>query len=81
MLGETKFSSRKVKADSLVREAARDLRYYVSLPCEPEKGWEYDFGFGVAYAGGGEGRRIANLLTSNWGESRFVVACFRGPSS
>jgi hypothetical protein len=77
MLGETKFDPRRSKSGPLLREIVHDLKYYVSLPCEPEKGWDYDFGFGIVYAAGGEGLRLPTLVTDHWSEHRFMVACFQ----
>ena len=76
MLGETKFKGDASNISPLIREVKRDLKYYVGLPSEPEKKWDYDFGFGIAYAGGGAGPRKSYLLTDDWNEHRFVIACF-----
>jgi hypothetical protein len=76
LLGETKFSRRVASATSLVLSVESDLRYYMSLPSEPEKGWHYDYGFGIAYAAGGAGPRKSTLYTQHWAEYRFVVASF-----
>ena len=51
-----------------------DIDYYVSLPCGPEKNWDYDFGFAIAYATGGGGPRKSHLNDNFWKEKRFVVA-------
>jgi hypothetical protein len=78
MLGETKFKRDALNISRLLTDVRSDLKYYVSLPCEPEKDWDYDFGFGIAFAGGGEGRRKSYLVTDDWNEHRFVIACFHG---
>ena len=42
--------------------------------CGPEKNWDYDFGFAIAYATGGGGPRKSHLNDNFWKEKRFVVA-------
>jgi hypothetical protein len=76
LIGETKFSRIGTTITSLLAEICRDLRYYIGLPSEPDKSWDYDFGFGIAYAAGGAGARKSYLFSDEWEESRFVVACF-----
>jgi len=75
LIGETKFSRTAASITPLLAEICRDLRYYVGLPPEPDKSWDYDFGFGIAYAAGGVGFR-KSFLFDEWEKSRFVVACF-----
>ena len=78
LVGETKFSMQESDLTTLLRRVVRDLSYYVGLPSEPEKGWDYDFGFGVAYAAGGSGPRRSFLCDEYWIDHRFLVACFHG---
>lgn len=76
LIGETKFSLTGTSVTPLLAEICRDLRYYVGLPSEPDKSWDYDFGFGIAYAAGGAGPRKSYLFADEWDKSRFVVGCF-----
>jgi hypothetical protein len=76
LVGETKFSVTATKVEPLLNEVRRDLRYYVGLPAEPTKDWDYDVGFGIAYAAGGAGPRQSYLFDADWQSDRFVVACF-----
>src|SRR5206468_1595428 len=76
LIGETKFSRTGTSIPPLLAEICRDLRYYVGLPPEPDKNWDYDFGFGIAYAAGGVGPRKSYLFADEWEKSRFVIACF-----
>lgn len=74
LLGETKFKRAlpKISTGSLERE----LRYYLTLPTEADKEWDYDCGFGIAYAAGGFAPRRAALITEHWATDRFVIAHF-----
>lgn len=76
LLGETKFARKATRLTLLLTEITRDLRYYMGLPSEPTKGWDYDFGFGIAYAGGGTTTRQSRFITDHWVDQRFVVAAF-----
>ena len=74
ILGETKFSASKTWLNP--KNVAEDLKYYLALPSDPARGWHYDFGVGIVYAGGGEGMRKCQLITEYWSSHRFIVACF-----
>ncbi|HVF70023.1 MAG TPA: hypothetical protein VM940_00260 [Chthoniobacterales bacterium] len=78
LVGETKFSRGATSSGPLLADICRDLRYYVGLPSQPGKSWDYDFGFGIAYAAGGDGPRQCRLFVDEWEKHRFVVACFSG---
>jgi hypothetical protein len=75
LVGETKIDTRSTAIATAPLE--REIRYYVALPSEPDKNWDYDFGFGIAYAAGGAGMRRADLITDFWQSDRFVIAYFR----
>lgn len=75
ILGETKYAeAKKVSLTGLVRE----LRYYMNLPREPERGWEYDFGIGIGYSAIGDGLRHAELIRDHWVTDRFMVIVMKG---
>jgi hypothetical protein len=76
MLGEVKFSKAATKLEGLLKSVRNDLLFYMGLPVEPEKGWHYDFGFGIAYTGGGTGAGRAELIKDHWDSHRFVIAVF-----
>jgi hypothetical protein len=76
MLGEVKYEPLKTNARAASNKTMKELDYYLSLPRDPAKNWEYDFGFGIAYAAGGPGRRKATLITDHWADKRFAVAAF-----
>lgn len=75
-MGEVKYRENITSAAPLLKVAKDQLSYYVSLPSEPEKNWDYDFGFGIVYAAGGDGRRKADLVKDDWEISRIMIACF-----
>jgi hypothetical protein len=75
MCGEVKLSKKSCDHYK-TRLATSDINAYVSLPCEPEKNWDYDFGFALAYATGGDGPRKSYLIDNFWKEKRLVVAVF-----
>lgn len=73
ILGETKYAhSRKLSLAGLVKE----LQYYMRVVREPEKGWDYDFGIGIAYSTAGDTPRRAELIRDHWAADRFMVARF-----
>lgn len=77
ILGEVKFTTKEVSIQCALKHIRNDLKYYMSLPNEPEKGWDYDFGFGVVYcAGDGPSPRKSFLCETHWDDYRFMVACF-----
>jgi hypothetical protein len=76
LLGEAKFSRTATRPTSLLTAITRDFRYYMALPSGPAKGWDYDFGFGIAYAAGGSTSRQSRLITDHWAEEHFVIAIF-----
>lgn len=74
ILGETKYTeSKKLSMVGLVKE----MQYYMRVAREPEKGWDYDFGIGIAYSAAGDTPRRAELICDHWATDGFMVACFK----
>lgn len=78
VLGEVKLSIHDVAGQRALREVQRDLSYYLSLPADPARGWDYDFGFGVCYVAGGDRPRAATYITDQFDQRRFSIVAFSG---
>ena len=75
ILGETKYAERKrVNLAGLVKE----LQYYMRVAREPDKGWDYDYGIGIAYSAAEDTPRRVELISDHWATDGFMVASFQG---
>jgi hypothetical protein len=79
LLGEVKFALDAPRIETAT--VMRDLRYYLSLPQEPERNWHYDFGFGLIYAAGGDRRPRTAELKITGQRTDLSLQTFTRPSA
>ncbi len=76
VLGEVKFAAKAVKRDRLLAGIRKDMDYYMGLSREPELGWHYEVGIGVAYGAMNGGEARIEVITDDWAEKNYFVVLF-----
>lgn len=77
MVGEVKYAPKTGTRGGMVEQIRHELSYYLSIKSDEKTDWGHDFGYGLAYAAGGDGRvRRASLITDFWASDHILISCF-----
>jgi hypothetical protein len=76
LVGEAKYAVDAKSRSALIKEVHNDLLYYVKIESDPLTDWAHDFGYGIGYSAGGEGRRASELIEDYWDSERILLSVF-----